>query len=339
MNRQRPADGETATTPLPDWCYRFPLHGLRLQAAEREPDDRPGATGTTTGDEPTLKLWSLPWVPEHEPLPLWQKEDRGERYHSLLRLYRGETGLLLKIDCEGKGVFHYRPQGIGIHWERQGTGPAHYLQTLGVALWLELRGVPCIHANALATSDGAIGLIAPSRTGKTTLTAALLQSGMRMLTDDMLALHRRGGEWRASPGWPRFRMWPDTARHYAGRPVEQMERVHERFDKRIVELETNNDNRFCDQGRPLKQLYLLERREAETGEIQIQPVPPGEALLQLLRNGILADAVEPLGLERARLGLLAELVEQVGFSRIRYPSGMQHLEALCERIREHQATG
>ena len=328
------------------WRYLHqPLHGLRLEVVPDEAQPGSGTEGegcatfvrgipaqarSDPGATP-LKIQLLAEAPPTREC-LWEKETRGGRYLSRLGLYRTEKGLLLKIDCEGSGSFEYRPDGIGIHWQREGTGAEHYFQSFGVALWLELQGIPCIHANALAVGKGAIGIIAPSRTGKTTLTAALLDAGLGLMTDDMLALHHAGGQWLVHPGWPQLRMWPDTARRFAGAGLHALPRVHERFDKRIVHLEAHDRFAFCSQSRPLERLYLLERRETTHGETETTDIPPGEALLHLLQNSMLADAYRPLGLEQQRLEKLAALLGDIPLTRIRYPSGMHHLSAVCQRI-------
>ncbi|HEB78465.1 MAG TPA: hypothetical protein ENI90_08060, partial [Methylothermaceae bacterium] len=121
-----------------------PLHGVRLL---QDGIDDPVKGGDTTM---ALRVWRQDQPPKPAGAPIWHKADRGDRYQSLLSLYRTENGLELKVECEGRGVFEYTPNGVGIAWEYGGTGPAHYFQTLGLSLWLELQGVPCIHANALA---------------------------------------------------------------------------------------------------------------------------------------------------------------------------------------------
>jgi hypothetical protein len=285
----------------------------------------------------TLRVWqqSTPSITTAEPL--WTMTDQGERYQTLLSLNKTPCGLLLKVDCEGKGEFEYTPEGVGVNWAQDGTGPEHYFQTLALSLWLEQRAIPCIHANALALAGGAIGLIAPSRTGKTTLTAALLEAGMQLMTDDMLALHREKGQWQVYPGWPQVRMWPDSAERYAGEGLAALDKVHQRFEKRVVDLEKTNSLDFCAERRPLRRLYLLDRHESERGEVRISDIPPGEALIHLLQNSILGDAYRALNIEAQRLNLLAQLLQQVPLKKISYPSGMQHLPRVCKEI-EKEAT-
>ncbi len=319
------------------WRYgHLPLHGLSLQYVAGPSQAAPPRAPPGSTWRETLALWRSQREPATKTL-LWEKTDQGERYRSHLALYRTAAGHLFKIDCEGRGSFEYRPEGIGVFWE-EGTGPEHYLQTLGVPMWLELHGVPCIHANAVAGPGGAIGLIAPSRTGKTTLTAALIERGLQAMTDDMLALYRDGqGGYQVFPGWPQLRMWPDMAARLAPQGVEALPRVHERFEKRVVDLEKDNKKRFRHRAESLRGLYLLDRLVADHAEVTIRRLGSGEALLCLLQNSMLADAYRPLGLERQRLAALADLLKQVPVYKVRYPGGPKGLEGIAGLLIEGTA--
>ena len=315
---------------LPKHCIDRPLHGVGL--VERFS----GACVPAPDLICNLDIWALNTRPALTGDLIWVKEDVGERYKSLLSLTRTPSSLLLQVDCEGKGVFEYTPEGIGIYWEPGGTGPAHYFQTLGLSLWLELQGVPCIHANALAVGDSAIGMIAPSRAGKTTLTAALLQQGMQLMTDDMLALHPSSGGWKVYPGWPQLRMWPDSVEEFSARGFKVQERVHGRFEKRVMDVAIESS--FCKQSRPLEHLFLLEMRGVEKGmapgEVEFTDVLPAEAMIHLLQNSILGDVYQPLGIETDRLQVLAELLNQVPLKKLSYPRGMENLPWVCEQIKK-----
>lgn len=283
-----------------------------------------------------LKVWPLNKKPVSNGELIWLKEDAGERYNSVLRLAKTPTGFLLEIDCEGRGFFDYTPEGIGVYWEQGGTGPAHYFQTLGLSLWLELAGVLCIHANALALGDFAIGVIAPSQAGKTTLTAALLQQGMQLMTDDMLAIHKSVSGWMVYPGWPQLRMWPDSAKSFSASEFKVQARVHSRFDKRVVDVTLKD--RFCEHGKPIKSLLLLEMRHVETGnapgKVEIIDISPSEAVIHLLQNSILGDVYQPLNIETARLETMGVLLNQLPLKKLIYPRGMEHLSWVCEQIKQ-----
>jgi hypothetical protein len=306
-----------------------PLHGVRLCKA-KYCNSKQVSSNEKLID---LSVWLNKTRRKTTAKAIWEKTDRGLRYQSLLRLFKTPKGHLLQIDCEGKGEFEYTSEGIGIFWEQSGTEPAHYFQALGLGLWLETRGIPCIHANGLAVDDfNAIGIIAPSRMGKSTLTLALLESGLELMTDDMLALHPDKAGWKVSPGWSQIRLWPDMASALIGDSFNSLDRVHSRFEKRKVELSHVDKFRICNGSRALKKLYLLERKSEEKGEIEFQDVTPGNALIHMLQNSILADAYRGLGIEQMRLDNLADVLGQVELKKIVYPTGLNHLPKLCEQI-------
>lgn len=58
------------------------------------------------------------------------------------------------------------------------------------------RGVPALHGAALSNSHGAIGLIGQRESGKSTTAEALIDSGMWLLSDDLIVLE----EHRVLPG-------------------------------------------------------------------------------------------------------------------------------------------
>jgi hypothetical protein len=309
------------------FCTR-PLHGVQLEVGGSNSDNLIETKDTVE----TLKIWHNQ-VPSADMANLiWKKYEGGIRYQSLLRIYRTYYGLLFKIDSEGKGIFEYSRGGIGINWEKQGTGADHYFQSLGLSLWLELKGVPCIHANSVAVGNEAIGIMAPSRIGKTTLTAALVDSGQKMMSDDMIALHYQAGEWRVYPGWPQLRMWPDIALRYSGKNPEQLNQVHSRFEKRIIDQNTNKKFKFCRCSRPLRKIYLLDRRDSSEAQIDIQDISPSKALIHLLQNSILGDAYDALKIEQKRLFVLARIINQIPLKKISYPSGISFLPMVCEKI-------
>ena len=322
---------------LPKSCFEKPLHGVKL-ALRGARCERAQASGQDVVG--ILDVWREDAEPKLIADPIWLKEDKGERFASLLRLSKTPRGLSLEIDCEGKGHFEYTPEGLGVYWAEGGTGPAHYLQSLGLSLWLEQRGLPCIHANALAVDGFAIGLIAPSQEGKTTLSAALLEQGMQLMTDDMLALYPDEDSWTVYPGWPQLRMWPDSVQRYVAANKQVLAKVHHRFDKRIVGVESIGALSFCTGSRPLNQLFLLERRQgakAGRGEVRIETISPSEAMIHLLQNSILGDAYKALRIESSRLKALARLVRQVPFKKLSYPSGEESLPWVCEEIKRDLA--
>lgn len=291
--------------------------------------------------------------------PLWDMEDKGERYATRVELLKQHDGddpaSYLKLQCQGRGVFAVDRNSIRVDWHEGGTGPAHYFQTLGLALWLELKQVLCIHANALAYKDKAIALVAPSRMGKTTLTAALSRAGFALMTDDMLALHQEGEDYVVYPSWPVARMWPDTLDSFIGNTGQQLSRVHESFDKRIVQIadvaggnEKGGKQRnatggfdFCAEPKALSTIYLLNRVPgsdkqgnvaAPDKDCEIVPVTASRAAMTLIQNSMLGSCYAALGLEKQRVKVIAELLKKVKIKQINYSSGIEKVDKVCSAL-------
>jgi hypothetical protein len=81
---------------------------------------------------------------------------------------------------------------------------------MGMGALLHQRGVLALHAGVVAGTRGAVALCARSGTGKTTLTAALVQRGFRILDDNLAPLDLAGPEPRVQPGSPELKLCADT---------------------------------------------------------------------------------------------------------------------------------
>ena len=378
---------KTQMNPL----FSLPLHGICCTPS-------PTHSSAEFCMEVALNFCSIKLDPQLTPI--WALKDEGQRYLSEVTLYKEAAqsnnksnnksktnnknnnqqpspSYFLKINCQGNGIFKINTDtlartkaradattntdNISIDWQENGTDSAHYFQTLTAALYLELNKVLCIHANALAYNDQAIAFVAPSRTGKTTLTAALSQQGFALMTDDMIALHHNAekNEYTIYPSWPVARMWPDTLAELvdgksnsntsstssiSSNESEKCKKVHEKFAKRIVPLNSNSNITFdfCDQAKKLKVIYLLKRSENNT-EIDtnnqqpycfISNIPAAEAVIILLKNSILGSAYGALGLENTRVIALAKLVNTIQFKQISYSSGKNNLRNVCEKIKQ-----
>ncbi len=282
-----------------------------------------------------------------EKAPDWIMEDKGERYQSIVSLTINQNQqqplktpqYLLKIDCQGKGLFTISKNNIDVSWHNQGTDSAHYFQTIGLALWLELNHILCIHANALAYKEHAIAFVAPSRTGKTTLTAELCKSEFAVMTDDMIALHQEDKDYIIYPSWPVARMWPETLEIIDNKNTDELVKVHESFAKKIININKNSGFDFCNQPKKLKTIYILNRVEQinknndETSNVcNITTLSLAEAVILLIQNSILGSAYKALSLEQQRFFKLTELVKNVKIKKITYLSGKQYLAEVRQTI-------
>jgi len=208
-----------------------------------------------------------------------------------------------------------------------------YLLGTVLSLWLEKRGIPALHAAAVAVDGGAIAFLSSNGGGKSSLAAAFMQVGYALLADDILPVAQQDNVFSACPGYPQMRFWPNEAMYFIGH-YEDLELVHPSFSKRRIPIGPENFGAFCSAPLPLACLYLPERLDTESGcsDIKISQVSPRDATIELIRHSFDAMVLDALGLHGQRLDLLARMARRVPLRRITYPSGFQHLPAARNAI-------
>jgi hypothetical protein len=128
-----------------------------------------------------------------------------------------------RLQYPDTGSFDVSPDGRCIDWSSPPTCslPAARLDVISQVLPLALyaSGMLCLHGSAVALEggDGAIGFLAPSFYGKSTLAMAMVRAavGARILTDDALPVEPRAPI-TAWPGVHSVRLWDDAVRRIIG---------------------------------------------------------------------------------------------------------------------------
>src|SRR5262245_17756720 len=152
------------------------------------------------------------------------------------------------------------------------------------------QGLEQLHATVLNVHDVAVGFLGDCRFGKSTLAAAFVQAGHRLVTDDVLMVDDRDGSLFAQPGSGRIKLQPDSAAVLLahGRPSRQL--IPD-ATKRCFFLQANEVERAT---LPLRHLYLLlppTERES-VAEIDIQQLSHAAALRALLSNSFNVAVLE-----------------------------------------------
>jgi len=269
----------------------------------------------------------------------------GAGDEGLFSLYRMERGF--KLHYSGTADFYIGNDQIHCHLLDPVYDYWVEIALLGPVLsfWLELRGSIALHASAVVRQGKAIGFIAASKSGKTSLAASFMEDGARLLTDDILPLHltERGGV-MARPGYPQLRMWPDQARVFAGDPA-RYPLAHPDYEKRRVPAAVIGG--FHGDPAPLSALLLPERGGpappappgppapplgAPSG-VTLSRVPTQEALMILLRSSFAASVLERMPeMQIRRLGILAEILQKIPVFRLEYPEGYDRLPEVRNRL-------
>ena len=205
-------------------------------------------------------------------------------------------------------------------------------QVLAVAL--VHQGLEPLHTAVARLDDGAIGFLGDCTFGKSTILASFVEQGYRVVTDDMLIVERRAGEPHAVPGSGRIKLLPDSA----GRFLKGSERgtpVNPMTAKRSFVLDDASRHASV----PLRALYVLpdpDERDAATS-IDILPASRSEMLRELVKHTFTVHLVDRDRIAR-QFDAAAQLAAEVDGFRLRYPTGLNHLPAVRERILEHALT-
>lgn len=300
-------------------------HGVQISGLLPEEFRRYLTMRETVGtDLPTL---ALSYAEATSPPPvrdeLWARVYPAPEGSSRLALSGIRDDLALSIHCRGSGVFSLRRGSVAISWTPGGSGAEHYFFHQALPLWLELRGVPVLHASAVARDGCAIALLGPSGGGKSTLCAAMIRLGWQFLGDDSLALHGgKDGAWFSYPAPPLLRLWPGAAEVLGEHDAADASAE----DKRSLPVPAGARTR-------LAAIYLLERR-ADASAVQVLDQGRASALAKLLAHSLCASPGQALGLATERLRTLGAVAAGVPVRRLIYPDGpaaLPDIEAALQR--------
>lgn len=128
-------------------------------------------------------------------------------------LWQAKPGQFL-IDVPGAARYLVAA-GASVTIEARPDAPAdriaRFLRMAPLAALLYQRGVLACHASAVATPRGALLIAGDSASGKSTLAAALLLRGCRLLADDVAPVELNDEGWPVvRPTSPDLVLWPDS---------------------------------------------------------------------------------------------------------------------------------
>jgi hypothetical protein len=201
-----------------------------------------------------------------------------------------------------------------------------YLLSQVLSFSLLKRGIEPIHATVVVIEGHAVGFLGDSGAGKSSLAAVFLQSGHRLLTDDLLVLRSDGEDVLAYPGLSRVKLFPDIAGPLLGEDAGTP--MNDRTSKLIVPLQPDM---FQRSRVPLGALYVLFPSPKDRGEIKIHALSKRRAFIELTKN-----TFNPLVTDRDRLRsqlvTAAEVSNRVPIRGISFPRSLSSLPSVCDAI-------
>lgn len=298
----------------------FPFAAPFAAAGSPEPD----LTFSVCLEAPVPGLWQ-------QERPVYRSPWRTEDGESASFLYRAPGFEVLRFP--GVLDFYLWPDRIVCHLVDPQSQFLVEIRLLGpvLAYWLEQRGAAALHASAVVVGDRTAVFLSTHGGGKTGLAAALLRAGGALLTDDLLPVEERGGVFLGHPGYPQMRMWPDEATWFLG-GCDDLPLVHPELSKRRVPVGPDGFGAFRDRPAPLARFYLPDRRPEPHGAVEIHPVAPRDAVIELVRHSFSPFLVEAAGLQPGRFDRFARLARQVPVRRLSYPSGFDRLSSVVEAL-------
>lgn len=252
---------------------------------------------------------------------LWGEYRLGDAF---LRLHAAPEGL--RLVHSGTGCYAVAPDGAEIVWHAV-PGASRGLARAAVmgpvlATALHLGGVHCLHGSAVALGAEGLAFLAPKGFGKSTLAAALVRAGARLLSDDTVAVEI-GADAIVWPGGRRVRLWRDAARRLAGDSLRPMEVAAGKYEVMCA-------GPAQAEGVRLAAIYVLEPVDGAADAARHR-LPTSTALVSLLRHAKLAHL---LGLceSRTLLDRSVALARRVPVYELALPRGYGRLADVVARL-------
>ena len=223
-------------------------------------------------------------------LSIWRNEEIGasirvdhlDGYGYLLTLhdrYRfGIRGDGSEILIEEDALFGY-------------ANTTHLLTNQVLPMVATLQNKQVLHASAVAINGKAKVFIGESGYGKSTLAAALVQTGGELISDDCLMLDKIESEWSVTANYPSLRLWPENAKRVLnknkikGREISTYCNKKEFFNPNGVMLPVKEGSTR------IEKIYILANPDNSTGleHISVKKLQAGSALMALLESQFRLD--------------------------------------------------
>lgn len=126
-----------------------------------------------------------------------------------------------------------------------------------IALLLHIRGSLVLHASAVSVAGRVVAFVGDKGAGKSTTTAAAIELGHRLFTDDLLAISTDDGRALASPGFPSVKLVTDCANLFDLQGARVLPAPTAGFPKQLRRL----TDAFTNRSSEIATIYVLERSD------------------------------------------------------------------------------
>ena len=238
----------------------------------------------------------------------------------------------MRLRFDGTGSFLIGPSTVvvepdpGAHDRAVGNlvvGPAF-------ATLLHLRGHLVLHASCVGFPAGAVAFMGDSAWGKSTLAAACVRAGHRLIADDTTAFAIDGPDGiapEAIPAYPRIKLFAD-ALAALGLDPDALEPIHPANPKRVLHA----DDGFTWEPAPLRRIYLLDGAD-EGAPTSIEPLESSDAFVELVRHTFAVDLLEMTDTRERHFAQVSALASRVSVSRLRVGASLARVTDIPAVVR------
>ncbi len=190
-------------------------------------------------------------------------------------------------------------------------------------------GYEVLHATAVIVDGEALAFLGGSGSGKSSLAAAFLQAGYRILSDDLLVLVETPKGFLVPPGLPRIKLFPDITERFLPFP-RNGGAMNPLTEKSVIPVPEAHSRRTP---APLRALYKRPQPSPKRSptKIRFSRLPEKAAFRELLAGTFNSRIVEPPRLRR-QFESISKLLETVPFRRISYAPGLDFLPQVRDAI-------
>ena len=201
-----------------------------------------------------------------------------------------------------------------------------------IAYALRLQGELVLHGNAAYIGQRAIAWVGAKGAGKSTLSAAFLDAGQALVTDDQLVLRPRGSQWYAGHGVPRIRLWPSSVETLSAQTRSDFLQPFGAAIKGWLQI-----NPLVSEtpqiSPPLAALYVLEPRSKSLTRAMIRRLSPGERLQSLLQHRLARQSLPiPSAQHHAEFAMLSKLASELPVYGLQLPDRLAALPELVKLL-------
>lgn len=184
------------------------------------------------------------------------------------------------------------------------------------------RGYLVLHGNAFQVGDSCVMCVGSSGIGKSTLAAAMMQRGHKIIADDVCPVDARG---YAIPGIPRIKLWQDSATKL-GIDTSSLQRVRPDMEKFNYPLK----NAYCQEALPVSAIYIL--NSDISPNMKVERLQGMGKYLPLKKHTYRFQYMQGMRLGNQHLKLTSQLSSRIHLSQITRPRGCFALNQLADFI-------